>query len=105
MPMNMRRGLLAASLGSILVHTSARAQQQDQAVLAFPNTSMSFTMSYVALALGLWQKQGLQVKEIFVAGPGAWNAVIAGSADFSLSSALTITRAAVQGQRMLAIAN
>jgi ABC-type nitrate/sulfonate/bicarbonate transport system substrate-binding protein len=97
--------ILAGSLAVALAAAPARAQTMEQAVLAFPNTSMSFTMSYVALDLGLWQKQGLQVKEIFVAGPGALNAVIAGSADFSLSSALTITRAAVQGQRMLAIAN
>ena len=98
------RPLFAAAMVSAVL-ASATVHAQDSTVLAFPNTSMSFSMSYVALDLGLWEKQGVKVKEIFVAGPGALNAVIAGGADFSLSSALTITRAAVQGQRMLAIAN
>ena len=102
--MHMPRWLLAATL-TMALSPQAGAQQMDQAVLAFPNTSMSFTMSYVALDLGLWKKRGVEVKEIFVAGPGAMNAVIAGSADFSLSSALVMTRAAAKGQRMLAIAN
>ena len=103
--MKLTPSLLALSLATCLTADGPRAQQLDQAVLAFPNTSMSFTMSYVALDLGIWKKQGVEVKEIFVAGPGAMNAVIAGSADFSLSSALVITRAAAKGQRMLAIAN
>jgi ABC-type nitrate/sulfonate/bicarbonate transport system substrate-binding protein len=102
--MRNRNHLAAAVLAAALA-ASGPAAAQESAVLAFPNTSMSFTMSYVALDLGLWAKQGLKVKDIFVAGPGALNAVIAGSADFSLSSALTLTRAAIRGQRMLAIAN
>lgn len=103
--MTINRCLAAASLALALACAPARAQQMEHAVLAFPNTSMSFTMAYVAIDLGLWKKHGVDVKEIFVAGPGAANAVIAGSADFSLSSALVLTRAASKGQRLFAIAN
>lgn len=103
--MTVTRCLVAASLALVLCRAPASAQQMDHAVLAFPNTSMSFTMAYVAIDLGIFKKHGVDVKEIFVAGPGAANAVIAGSADFSLSSALVLTRAASKGQRMLAIAN
>jgi NitT/TauT family transport system substrate-binding protein len=105
MPMSPLRCLAAAGLAMFVAAAPARAQQAEQAVLAFPNTSMSFTMAYVAIDLGLWKTLGVNVKEVFVAGPGAANAVIAGSAEFSLSSALVLTRAAAKGQKLLAIAN
>ncbi len=42
---------------------------------------------------------------MLITGIGSFNAVVAGSADFSVSSAASLTRAAAHGQRMLAIAN
>ncbi len=45
------------------------------------------------------------MKTQLITGIGSFNAVIAGSADFSVSSAASLTRAAAKGQRMLAIAN
>jgi len=45
------------------------------------------------------------VKIIQIAGIGATNAVIAGSADFVQAGGSTLTRAAARGQRLLAIAN
>ena len=55
--------------------------------------------------MGLWAKHGLRVKIIQIAGVGATNAVIAGSADFVHAGGSTLTRAASRGQRLLAIAN
>ena len=42
---------------------------------------------------------------VMIAGVGAFNAVVSSSADFSVSSAAALTRAAAHGQRMMAIAN
>src|SRR5881394_2526400 len=60
---------------------------------------------FIAEELGLWAKHGLRVKIIQIAGVGATNAVIAGSADFVQAGGSTLTRAAARGQRLLAIAN
>ena len=66
---------------------------------------MQFLAIYAAQDLGLWKEQGLDVQTVLITGIGAFNAVISGSADFSVSSAASLTRAAAHGQRMLAIAN
>jgi ABC-type nitrate/sulfonate/bicarbonate transport system substrate-binding protein len=58
----------------------------------------------VAEDLGFFAKEGVRVKAIEIAGVGAMNAVISGSADFALPSAISLTRAAAHGQRLLAIA-
>jgi NitT/TauT family transport system substrate-binding protein len=76
----------------------------ENAVLAIPAFSFSFSTAYLAEDLGIWAKNGLAMKSIQIAGVGATNAVIAGSADFSIASPLTVTRAAAHGQRLLAIA-
>ncbi len=73
-------------------------------VLANPAISLSFSAAYVAADLGMFAKHGLTVKMIEVAGVGAINAVISGSADFAQPSSVSLTRAASKGQRLLAIA-
>jgi len=73
-------------------------------VLANPAISLSFSASYLAEDLGIFGKHGLRVKIMDIPGVGAANAVISGSADFAQPSAITLTRAAAKGQRMLAIA-
>ena len=47
----------------------------------------------------------MRLKSLVIAGPGATNAVISGSADFALASTVVQTRAAARGQRLLSIAN
>jgi NitT/TauT family transport system substrate-binding protein len=74
-------------------------------VIAMPNFTFTSTPNFVAEELGLWAKHGLRVKIIQIAGVGATNAVIAGSADFVQAGGSTLTRAAARGQRLLAIAN
>ena len=72
-------------------------------VLANPAISLSFSASYLAEDLGLFEKNGLKVKTIEIPGVGSANAVISGSADFAQISSITLTRAAAKGQRMLGI--
>lgn len=84
---------------------AAEARASDQAIMALPVVSLTFTASYVAEDFRLWEKEGLQVKVVNIAGVGAMNSVIAGSSDFANTSAGAFTRAAARGQRMLAIAN
>jgi len=93
-------------LGCLLVALVAvPAQAQLRTSLALPSITPGFTAIYVAQDRGFWKEQGLDVTVSQIAGVGTINAVIAGSIDFSGSTAGTLIRAAVRGQRMMAIAN
>lgn len=82
----------------------ARADKTLQPVtMAMPSEGLAYSLAYIADAQGLWAKHGLDLKMIGIAGIGATNAVIAGSADVTHASGLTLTRAAAHGQRLLAI--
>jgi ABC-type nitrate/sulfonate/bicarbonate transport system substrate-binding protein len=73
-------------------------------VLVDPAYSLTFSASYLAEDLGIFKKNGLNVKPIVIHGVGATNAVISGSADFVEAAAASITRAAAKGRRLLIIA-
>jgi NitT/TauT family transport system substrate-binding protein len=77
----------------------------EDVIITMPNFTFTSTPNFIAEELGLWAKHGLRVKIIQIAGVGATNAVIAGSADFVQAGGSTLTRAAARGQRLLAIAN
>ena len=101
----MRR-FLPALLALALLGTASTSRAEDEhALMALPADVMQFLGIYAAQDLGFWKSQGLEVKTQLITGIGSFNAVIAGSADFSVSSAASLTRAAAKGQRMLAIAN
>ena len=101
----MRRWL-AAFLALALLGTASPGRAEDEhALIALPADVMQFLGIYAAQDLGFWKSQGLEVKTQLITGIGSFNAVVAGSADFSVSSAASLTRAAAKGQRMLAIAN
>jgi ABC-type nitrate/sulfonate/bicarbonate transport system substrate-binding protein len=87
-----------AALGAFVA--PARA---EQTVLAIPGQNVLFLSRYIAEDLHLWQKQGLDVKVLNIIGIGSMNAVISGSADFSMSSGATITRAYARGQKLVAL--
>jgi sulfonate transport system substrate-binding protein len=93
---------LTLALGVLL---PAQAPAQEEASLAYPNVAFTFAAAYVAEDAGFFAKQGLKLKPLLIAGPGATNAVISGSADFALASTVVQTRAASRGQRLLSIAN
>ncbi len=105
----MRRSLIAlvftAAIAGVLVPAAAPAQQPDEITFAYPNIALTFSAGYLAEDRGFYAKNGLKVKGLVIQGPGATNAVISGSADFALASAVVQTRAASKGQRLLSIAN
>ncbi|HUB97311.1 MAG TPA: ABC transporter substrate-binding protein [Stellaceae bacterium] len=96
--------LIVAMAGLVLAAPPARAAALPTVTLANPSVSLSFAVSYLAQDLGLFRKNGLDVKLVEINGVGALNAVISGSAEFSQSSGPSFTRAAAKGQRLLAIA-
>jgi NitT/TauT family transport system substrate-binding protein len=80
------------------------AAEPVEVTMALPAYSLSFSFEYVAEDAGLYAKHGLKVKQVMLPGVGSINGVISGSADFGVSSATSLTRAAARGQKLLAIA-
>jgi sulfonate transport system substrate-binding protein len=74
-------------------------------IVALPAQTLTFGSAFVAEEAGLYKKEGLKVSHRFLVGVASPNAVIAGSADFTIGTGPVFLRAAAQGQRMLAIAN
>ena len=103
---NRRTFFIAAALAAaIAAPRAARAADTlTPVVLANPAESLSFSAAYLAEDLGIFKQNRMAVKMILIPGVGAFNAVVAGSADFAQPSAISLTRAAAKGQRMLAIA-
>lgn len=88
----------------LLVVPGARAQAPEETTLAVPALSLTFSSTFIADELKLWEKEGLLVKLTTIAGVGAANAVLAGSIDFTPTSSATLVRAGARGQQLLAIA-
>jgi ABC-type nitrate/sulfonate/bicarbonate transport system substrate-binding protein len=103
---NRRTFSIAAALAAVLgaAQPARAAETLTSVVLANPAESLSFSAAYLAEDLGLFTQNGMAVKMMLIPGVGAFNAVVAGSAEFAQPSAITLTRAAAKGQRMLAIA-
>jgi NitT/TauT family transport system substrate-binding protein len=75
----------------------------EETSLALPALALIFSPIYIADAKGLWTKNELKVSMHDIVGIGAMNAVFAKSVDFSTSSAPTVIRAFVRGQKVIAI--
>ena len=97
------RAVSAAALGLAAALVSLPVQAQQEAKLAIPGRNMLFLSQYIADDEHLWQKQGLDVKILYITGIGSMNAVISGSAEFSMSSGPSITRANSRGQKLTAL--
>ena len=100
--------ITAVSAMLLFVAGPSHAQQRaapEEVVMAVPGVALTFSAGYIAEDLGLFDKHGVRVKSVVIAGIGSTNAVISGSADFAQISAATLTRAAARGQRLLAIAS
>jgi sulfonate transport system substrate-binding protein len=101
-----RRCAVAALALAALIGLSRPAQAaMEKTSLAQTPAIMAFLAAYIAEDAGIWRDNGLEVKVINLGGVATVNAVIAGSADFALSSSAALTRAAAHGQRLLAIAS
>jgi len=97
----MKLGIAAIGL-SALVLPAPQAHAEDT-TLAIPAQNLLFLTQYIAADQHLWEKQGLHTKVLYITGIGATNAVIAGSADFSMASGPTVTRANARGQKLVAL--
>lgn len=87
-----------------LAPTPNRAQDID-ILMALPAPTLTFASAFIAEDAGLYKKEGLKVSHRILVGVASPNAVIAGSADFTIGTGPVFLRAAAAGQRLLAIAN
>ena len=94
---------LAAHFGTGCVRAADAPPQAVTFVL--PQASVLFSEAYLAEDLGLWKKRGVDARIIVVTGVGSITAIISGSAEFGITSATSLLRAAAKGQRLLAIAS
>ncbi len=101
--MTMR--LAGLIFGALIAAGVARAETAPlkDATMALPSTGLPYALVYIADAQHLWEKHGLNLKTVQIAGIGATNAVISGSVDFAHASGPTLARAAAKGQKLLAI--
>jgi ABC-type nitrate/sulfonate/bicarbonate transport system substrate-binding protein len=100
------RVLAAGVVGIAIALLPATGRGQEiEVVMALPAQTLTFTSAFVAEDLGFYRKEGLRVSTRNLVGVAAPNAVLAGSADFTVGTGPVFLRAAAQGQRFLAIAN
>jgi NitT/TauT family transport system substrate-binding protein len=83
----------------------ASKSQEIEVIFAIPALTLTFASHFVAEDGGFFEKEGLKVSTRNLVGVAATNAMIAGSADFTMGSGPTFLRAASQGQKIVAIAN
>ena len=88
----------------VLAASGSRAQGVEETTLAVPAISLTFSSTFLAEELRLWEKEGLRVRISIVPGVGATNAVLSGSVDFGLGGGATLVRAVARGQQLFAIA-
>ncbi len=79
--------------------------QEIEVIMALPASTLTFSAAFLAEDAGFYKKEGLKVTNRTIVGVGAPNAVLAGSADFTMGTGPVFLRAAAQGQRFLAIVN
>ena len=94
----------AIGLGPTAGHGQEHGKDID-VIIALPAQTLTFAAAFIAEDAGLYTQEGLKVSHRFLVGVAAPNAVIAGSADFTIGTGPVFLRAAAKGQRMLAIAN
>jgi NitT/TauT family transport system substrate-binding protein len=95
--------VIVALIGSI--PAASRAQQAKDVVLALPTSTLTFSNAFLAADSGFFKEEGLNVSMPVLVGVASVNAVINGSADFTIGTGPVFLRAAARGQRLLAIAN
>ena len=100
---HLLRGLVPAALSVAVAALTTPAALAEDTTLAIPGQNVLFLARYIAEDQHLWSKEGLDVKILNIIGVGSMNAVIAGSADFSMGSGPTITRAWARGQKVIAL--
>ena len=97
--------LAAAATLALGLRPAALMAQETDLVFAIPVQSLTVTSHWVAHDAGFFKKEGLNVTDRVLVGVASPNAVLAGSADFTVGTGPVFLRAAAQGQKFLAIAN
>jgi NitT/TauT family transport system substrate-binding protein len=101
----MRRGALAGLVAlSLAACGAAFAQAPEKSIVSLPAENFGFLPFYVAQDQHIFERQGLAVQKVVLAGVGTTNGVISGAADFGFSNGASLTRAAARGQKLLGIA-
>ena len=72
-------------------------------IMAIPAPTMTFSAHFIAEDAGFYAKEGLKVEGRNLVGVASTNAVIAGSADFTVGTGATFLRAIANGQKLLSI--
>lgn len=102
---SQRMAVVALAIAAGLIPIAGKAQQPIDVIIALPSPTLTFSSPFLAEDAGLYKKEGLSVSHRMLVGVAAVNAVISGSADFTVSTGPVFLRAAAQGQRLLAVAN
>ena len=76
----------------------------EKTIVSLPAENFGFLPFYVAQDQHIFERQGLAVQKVVLAGVGTTNGVISGAADFGFSNGASLTRAAAHGQKLLGIA-
>ena len=98
--------IAALSLGAALGFQAPAAQAQEiETIIALPAPTLTFSAAFLAEDAGFYKQAGLKVSHRMLVGVAAVNAVIAGSADFTIGTGPVFLRAAANNQRLLTIAN
>ncbi len=96
----------AAAIGLVAALAPALGRGEDINILmALPAATLTFSNAFLAEDAGFYRQEGLRVTNRTIVGVGAVNAVISGSADFTMGTGPVFLRAAAQGQRLLALVN
>jgi len=74
---DLRRWAAPWAIAAALSAAQPARAEQNHALLALPADVMQFLGVYAAADEGFWQREGLDVKTVFIAGVGSFNAVVA----------------------------
>ncbi len=98
-------GIAALSLGVVALQAPVVQAQEIETIVALPSPTLTFSAAFLAEDMGFYKQAGLKVTHRQLVGVAAVNAVIAGSADFTIGTGPVFLRAAANNQRLLTIAN
>jgi ABC-type nitrate/sulfonate/bicarbonate transport system substrate-binding protein len=95
----------AVAAVAIGLNPAGAGAQEIEMIFAIPAQTLTFSAHFVAHDGGFFKKEGLKVSDRYLVGVASPNAVLAGSADFTVGTGPVFLRAAAQGQKFKAIAN
>jgi NitT/TauT family transport system substrate-binding protein len=97
------RAMLATALCAFAFAPDGAKAADIEMIMALPSPTLTFSAPFIAQDAGFYKKEGLKVEDRNLTGVASTNAVIAGSADFTVGTGATMLRAVANGQKLLAI--